>query len=551
MASEVKATPANSSIPSDKPVKPVPQQKKKKKKNAPDRPQPEWMFPPDEENPILNPKPKSEEQLRKEREERDLSIKFLQYKSVTAPMKPAPPGILLTLVGSFLTSYGFNSASRLYTSQCKSRKKLEAWDHELGAKLPKGFPDLVKIYKDWYKEYQEDLASDASSSGGDDNPNAKEPKSNKSTKVLTQAESDETSSSSGSDSSDEIESEKPAKASANAQKSGKRPNKAGSLSASSSSSTSESDADDEKEAVSTGPSKPTVNGMIKNLKRKASVNKSANSKSSSESSALSVDEGRPLKKSKVEASKVEELDKDATKTEAKFAAGVKPAKAATSRAAPIMSSSSTSESPSSESEPALPTQKKVSDPPSKKSLPRAKSDTLGTAKVSKSAQATKAKDIKRSSSDSLKSTDSSATLEIASEDKPVTSNTSTSSSSSSSPSSSEAGFEPSMTKAKTEASAAPKRKSSHSPSSTGQKIEPKNAAKKQSTPFQRVPKDTQVDPKLASNAYISYDYADRAHKDLSVTRGKDFTKEKNKKKRGSYRGGAIDVDSRKGVKFDD
>ncbi len=54
-----------------------------------------------------------------------------------------------------------------------------------------------------------------------------------------------------------------------------------------------------------------------------------------------------------------------------------------------------------------------------------------------------------------------------------------------------------------------------------------------------------------SNAYISYDYAERAYNDLSVTRGKGFTKEKNKKKRGSYRGGAIDISGGKSFRFDD
>lgn len=54
-----------------------------------------------------------------------------------------------------------------------------------------------------------------------------------------------------------------------------------------------------------------------------------------------------------------------------------------------------------------------------------------------------------------------------------------------------------------------------------------------------------------SNTYVSYDYADKAYKDLSVTRGKGFTKEKNKKKRGSYRGGAIDISGGKAFKFDD
>lgn len=54
-----------------------------------------------------------------------------------------------------------------------------------------------------------------------------------------------------------------------------------------------------------------------------------------------------------------------------------------------------------------------------------------------------------------------------------------------------------------------------------------------------------------SNTYVSYDYADKAFRDLSVTRGKGFTKEKNKKKRGSYRGGTIDIGGGKGFKFDD
>ena len=37
------------------------------------------------------------------------------------------------------------------------------------------------------------------------------------------------------------------------------------------------------------------------------------------------------------------------------------------------------------------------------------------------------------------------------------------------------------------------------------------------------------------------DYGARASKDLIVTRGAGFRKEKNKKKRGSYRGGEITV----------
>lgn len=46
-------------------------------------------------------------------------------------------------------------------------------------------------------------------------------------------------------------------------------------------------------------------------------------------------------------------------------------------------------------------------------------------------------------------------------------------------------------------------------------------------------------------------YSQRAHEDLIVTKGKGFTKEKNKKKRGGFRGGNIDIHEKKSVYFDD
>jgi hypothetical protein len=58
--------------------------------------------------------------------------------------------------------------------------------------------------------------------------------------------------------------------------------------------------------------------------------------------------------------------------------------------------------------------------------------------------------------------------------------------------------------------------------------------KKQNVPFSRISADQYVDPRLASNAYVPYDYAEKAHRDLIVTKGKGFTKEKNKKKRGKF-----------------
>ncbi|KAH8170804.1 hypothetical protein LIA77_09585 [Sarocladium implicatum] len=74
--------------------------------------------------------------------------------------------------------------------------------------------------------------------------------------------------------------------------------------------------------------------------------------------------------------------------------------------------------------------------------------------------------------------------------------------------------------------------------------------KKANIPFSRIPKDIYVDPKFASNAYVPMSYSQRAHEDLIITKGKGFTKEKNKKKKGSFRGGAIDITEKKGIYFD-
>jgi len=77
--------------------------------------------------------------------------------------------------------------------------------------------------------------------------------------------------------------------------------------------------------------------------------------------------------------------------------------------------------------------------------------------------------------------------------------------------------------------------------------------KKTIEPFSRVRKDVKVDPRLASNEFIARNdvWGQKAHEDLIVTKGKGFTKEKNKKKKGSYRGGPIDTSVRGGIKFDD
>ncbi|KAI1777504.1 SRP40, C-terminal domain-containing protein [Hypoxylon cercidicola] len=78
-----------------------------------------------------------------------------------------------------------------------------------------------------------------------------------------------------------------------------------------------------------------------------------------------------------------------------------------------------------------------------------------------------------------------------------------------------------------------------------------NAPKVQNQPFSRIRKDIAVDPRLSSNAYVSHGYGEKAHQDLIVTKGKGFTKEKNKKKRGSYKGGPLDIHQSRSIKFED
>jgi hypothetical protein len=92
--------------------------------------------------------------------------------------------------------------------------------------------------------------------------------------------------------------------------------------------------------------------------------------------------------------------------------------------------------------------------------------------------------------------------------------------------------------------------SSTSPPLPPDPILKKNGKKVQNEPFSRIPKGIKVDPRFASNEYVPIGYSQRAHEDLIVTKGKGFTKEKNKKKRGSFRGGMIDITENKSVYFD-
>lgn len=79
--------------------------------------------------------------------------------------------------------------------------------------------------------------------------------------------------------------------------------------------------------------------------------------------------------------------------------------------------------------------------------------------------------------------------------------------------------------------------------------------RKSNTPFQRIKQEDVVfhDHRLKDNTYMARggaanDYGAKANQDLIVTRGDGFRKAKNKKKRGSYRGGEITLESHS-IKF--
>ncbi|KAL6298441.1 SRP40, C-terminal domain-containing protein, partial [Sparassis latifolia] len=85
----------------------------------------------------------------------------------------------------------------------------------------------------------------------------------------------------------------------------------------------------------------------------------------------------------------------------------------------------------------------------------------------------------------------------------------------------------------------------------------KGKPRKANSPFRRIKPETVHfhDQRLANNGFDARgagagDYGERAARDLIVTRGAGFRKEKNKKKRGSYRGGEITLQSHS-IKFDD
>ena len=496
----------------DEPAK-TGQPPKKKKKNAPDRPQPAWLFPPDEENPVLNPKVLTEEEKQKLYDERTAAIKFLKHKALTAPMKTAPPTQLLTLIAAFLGSYGFNSTSRLFTLERNARKKLDGWSDDVGAKLEKGMPDLVKIYKDWSKEWHERRELNMTSSDEDDDAVTKRAKMVKKKQKLKDEEINgaEDTSSSGSEGSSSDGDGTEIKTERVSPKNNVKPK----VHSSSSSSTSDSDADDETEKPGViSAAKATVSGLINKLKRKApsSASSPAESSSDSDSDFDTSSSDAPKKKKKV-------ADK---KNEVKTSQSGSTSKASTTSKKDSLKGVVRKASSSSGSSSEASSVKKDS------SGPTVVKPALNGIKPSKFLENLKQKPVDGRQS----STESSTTLNALSPKKTEASKPTAAASASSSSSGSSSASSGSESESPAAKNSPSKRKRSPSPKPTTSSANSK-VPKKTNTPFSRIPQDTKVDPKLASNAYVPYDYAEKAHQDLSVTKGRGFTKEKNKKKKGA------------------
>jgi hypothetical protein len=543
------STPAKVKIP----PKPQPQQKKKKK-NAPDKPQPAWLFPPDEENPVLNPKHKTNEDTIKETQERDKALRYMKRRVHSVPDRPAPPPKLLTLVGIFLSDFGFNSTSRLFTNERKARQELNGWEDAIGKKIEKGTPTLETIYRDWYREWkikQKDETSSSESGSGTSSESDSDVEL--STKQATNSSDDDDDSEASSDGlgGSDVEMKEAPK-----MKKGNAKNKRIPVSSSVTIS-SESDADDEDEKVKPLPTaskkaestakqaatKPTADAMINSLKRKAA----SSSSDSSESSLSSDEEALPqAKKSKV-------TSKSTT------APAVLPAspKKFDTKSSEDESSPSSSNSPSaSDSESSSPPENSTL----KVSKGRASKPTVKPAPVS---------DISESASASASNSDSDydAPAHAPSAKSVVLAKTSgqpttfvQAPSSDSSVTINGDSKKPSASiSAASEASSATSSESSDSNSESPSKSSPKKPVAEKTKKKHEGAKQTPLaalsanvtEDSYISNKYQNYDYAERAYKDLSVTRGKGFTKEKNKKKRGSYRGGAIDTSGGKGFKFED
>ncbi|KIM96317.1 hypothetical protein OIDMADRAFT_183121 [Oidiodendron maius Zn] len=420
------------------------------------------------------------------------------------PANQSPPSELVGLVEAFLAENQYTNTSQTFAKENKARGQIESNINYA--------PSLSAIYNEWRQ-----LKRGGPSAVEDASKQHVPLKSIK--KDVSSSDSDSSSETSSDENDSDVEM-------ADTRPINKEVGRKSSSSASSSSS-SDSDADDENETPvikASSPKKPKVN-TLKRKEHPDTNSSSSDSDSDSTSESSSEDEAPKAKKAKTDASSSSEDSSDS-------------------------SSASESDSDSSSENKTAKTKQVDPEPISSGSESSSESDSDSDSSTHSIAQK-----VPLPESDSVSTSDSDSDSDSDNEDNKQTSDTSATLSD----------------HAKKSASSA---ESSSGASSSGSEIKPKVASKAEAAPlrklspplppnpvkdlprktnerFSRIPQNIQVDQRLASNAYVPYDYAQRAHEDLIVTKGKGFTKEKNKKKRGSYRGGYIDVEGKKGIKFDD
>lgn len=412
----------------------------------------------------------------------------------------APSSALLKSVDAFLAQNGLDSTKKALAKELKQKTTTVGWNTVDLKDADKESPNLASIFEKW-EQNKDDPDSENTSSSDD-------------------SEASANSDSEDSSSNESVVSEKVQKATDTLRTNKKKSKRSASSSSNSSSSSDsfESDADDEEEETKTTVKTKTPTTAIpspsRGIKRKASSSFSScsssdeedfNSKSDS-SDDSSEDDGPAAKRAK------REMD---TADDIVMTNGVK---------SDVESSSNTSSSSSSSSS---------------ESGSNCGSDSDSDSDSEKvQAPAAEGSSDSGSGASSVSSSDSSS--DESSDDEVV------------------------VKKTTINVDPIPRADSDSSGTVVGDKVDPASAPVRltQVTVEKKAHRATQP-TRLAqlsamalpgehiSNEYISYDYAEKAYRDLIITRGKGFTKEKNKKKRGSYRGGTIDISGGKAFKFDD
>ncbi|KAI0878638.1 hypothetical protein GGS24DRAFT_368026 [Hypoxylon argillaceum] len=422
---------------------------------------------------------------------------------------PKPPPQLMDLVESFLSDQGFDAAHREF----KKHRTTKAWKgHSAGKSSAKEHHSLVSIFQSWETFASKDSTPNAIAQVTTVSSNSDSSDSE------SENDSDSDSSDKSSDDDDVAMADAPASES----------------SSSDSSSESESESDEEEEEATT--SKPPTSKIIpakstpaiKSLKRKADSDSDSSSSDSdsdehTSSSNSKSDKNKPQSKklktqdssdesSSSESSSASTSSDDSSDEETDEEA--KPKKTKEAQSTIDSSSESESDDSSSSSESDSDSEDEV-EAAAKVPLPASDSESSSESESESEVKEEKSKTKVKGNTTDKAASDSSVTLE----------------------------------KASPEFAPLPPDPSKFKANNRGQNgTTPKRT---QNQPFSRISKDVQVDPRLSSNAYVSHGYGEQAHRDLIVTKGRGFTKEKNKKKRGSYKGGPLDVQTSRSFKFDD